>query len=141
MANAADNDGSSNFQISGFLSLVGGVTSSPSFGQLISGDLTSRYPAMNLPNNANNGYVLGLPQVSRGYWNANALTGQFFYNGDTVIDDSLTLGFWVSLTSGGAATSQVLYHPVWQYIGGYSVQNSSPSVANGWQTLGAVIAY
>ena len=68
------------------------------FNQYISGNLTNRYAAF-----APLGSPLGPINIQRGYWDANVLTGQVFYAGDIVVDDTLLIGI-AALTGGSSAT-------------------------------------
>jgi len=93
------------------------------------GNLVNRYLPYTLGNSS--------PLNYRGRWDADSLSGQAFYNGDLVQDDSQVVSsLWVSATSGGATTTELQQYGVFVYIGGADIETVNPAgnLAN-WQRV------
>ena len=99
--------------------------------QVQAGNLVNRWPAMKLPVTGGTSTLLGLPEIFRGYWAGDSLSGQNFYDGDVVIDDSAIVEI-----QGSTST----FYRRYQYIAGCNTENTPPSgAANHWQIVGCVI--
>jgi hypothetical protein len=98
-----------------------------SIQQYITTDLTNRWP------NSKNGYA----PTFRGWWSADSLSGQFFWPGDIVTDDSVTTNTVDYNGIGGPATAQI--YKQWQYTGTPGTQTDPPHVNySSWKGLGSV---
>jgi hypothetical protein len=105
------------------------------FSQLQVGNLINRFPSYA---NANGGYLAN-PLIYRGKWTADSLSGQFFYPGDMVYDDSGASGYLTKTLDTGTGT--------FKYRGQYVFKANKPAfktvAPNGdptnWQYIGAVI--
>jgi hypothetical protein len=76
----------------------------------------------------------------RGYWTVNSLSGQDFYDGDYVIDDSkVDETYYVAASSGGTATTQVELYGQYAYIGGANIESTSPANdLTNWVKIGTI---
>lgn len=69
----------------------------------------------------------------RGFWTADALAGQVFYTGDTVVDDTATASMALNSPSGNFS-----YYKVFRYGGGINaVANSPLTTPANWVCVGA----
>lgn len=97
---------------------IGIVTINESGNAIISqaqyGHLFNRYLELspNPTGNASQGKFYGLPQVNRGKWTGNNLSGKIFYPGDQIIDDTRT--FAVGANPPGPL---FLTYKLWTYVG------------------------
>jgi hypothetical protein len=109
-----------------------------SFSQLQIGNLVNRFPSY-----ANkNGGLLGNPMIYRGRWSTDTLSGQVFYPGDFVYDDTAGTGggYLTKTTTAPNPTS-------FKYRGQYIYQKTIPSFitaapsggSSDWLYIGSVI--
>jgi hypothetical protein len=98
-----------------------------SINQYQLGNLVNRYAAL-APLSA----PFATPNNIRGYWLANSLSGEVFYDGDLVIDDSIII---VTALSDGQN-----FYGVYVYTHGFNIETASPA-ANGynWTRISVII--
>lgn len=60
----------------------------PLYSQALTSHLLNRYQLLCSPHSKSSFNQYGRPQIFRGYWNANQLSGQLFYPGDHLVDDT-----------------------------------------------------
>lgn len=88
--------------------------------QYQTGNLTNRYLPYTIGGNS--------PLNYRGRWSADSLSGQAFYDGDVVEDDSQVLqSFWVSSSSGGAVTTNLQFYGAFVYTAGAAIETTNPA--------------
>ncbi len=86
----------------------------------------------NLINRFNPGVISGLtasPTYQRGYWSTDSLSGQVFWNGDSVVDDS-----HIIVTISGSD-----FYGTYSYIGGSGIETNSPAINANFVMTGMVI--
>jgi len=86
----------------------------------------------NLINRFNPGVISGLtasPTYQRGYWSTDSLSGQVFWDGDNVVDDS-----HIIITISGSD-----FYGTYSYIGGSGIETSSPAINANFVMTGMVI--
>lgn len=105
--------------------------------QVIAGNITNRWPSMSTA--VSTGLLTGLPEVWRGFWSANSLSGQYFYPGDVVVDDTQSYN-----------VSGVNVYQKWQYTGyaespnragAFTITTPPHSDATRWQVVGNQIVF
>lgn len=113
----------------GAISVGTGLTGGFTISQNQTGHLMNRYLEKSPMPTGNDGSAkfYGLPQVSRGRWTANNLSGKIIYPGDEVIDD--TVSFAVGANPPGALFS---VNKIWTYLGAsglgqVAVETASPA--------------
>ena len=75
-------------------------------------------------------------QIFRGFWSADSLANQVFYNGDVVIDDSAVIA--KSLVSPAGTFN---YYHVWGFNGTFALKALSPqNDPTGWRIIGAQLS-
>ena len=117
----------------GFVYLIKNIPANSGVYQYQWGNLVNRY-ASESPLSS----PLGPVNIQRGYWSAGAdnLSGQFFYKGDVVVDDTVLLG---SCASVGGSTANVFFYGVYTFIGTVSPQVNSPATEPGsWRQTGTL---
>jgi len=124
-----------------FASTDGGYTFQPTgvtqFYQYQVGNCVNRFPAMNKITGASN--AIGELQCFRVNWIQNSLSGQVFYPGDSVYDDTSTAYLSKSITGGGGGT--FTFRGIYSYIGNApAFKATAPhSDSTNWFYRGAVI--
>ena len=106
----------------GEASIVQNTPSENTIYQYISGNLTNRYAAL-----APLGSPLGPVNIQRGYWTSDSLSGQAFYTGDVVVDDSFTFGN-IALIGGSFTGGSAFGVYTWQ--GGVQILTNPPNPGN-----------
>jgi hypothetical protein len=83
----------------------------------------------------------GRPSYYRGAWTADALTGQIFYNGDWIIDDTATFNYDVGVDDVNSNTVTINAYPTWMYNNStaeYGIETSEPTFVShpNWSPIG-----
>jgi len=120
----------------------GGFTYKPTgvtqFYQYQVGNCVNRFPAMNKITGASN--AIGEFQCFRGNWIQNSLSGQVFYPGDSVYDDTATAYLSKTIESGATPHGAFTFRGIYVYIGTPNFGTTAPhSDSTNWLYRGAVI--